>query len=311
MHDIDRTQREFEMEHELEHGHEHEAELEQEHEHEAEHEGEAFVGSLLGEAEHEHEHEHEAELEMEAEHEAESPLSEAQEMELASELLEVSNEAELEYFFGKLVRSAARGIKGFVRSPTGKMLGGMLKGVAKKALPIAGAALGGYVGGPIGAKLGGKLGSMATNLFELELEGLSHEDREFEIARQVVRLGAASVRRAARAPRTAPPAVVARKAFTAAARTYAPGLVRGRRGCRVCAARRARGQQGRRPGRGGGASTYVRQANGGTGIIAGSAGYPEPGIEADPGDIDSTDYPVATRGGRWYRRGRHIVLAGV
>ena len=110
MHDIDRTQRELEMEHE------------HEHEFEGEHEGEAFLGSLFGEAEHEHEmeHEHEHEMEHEHEHEAESPLHESHEMELASELLEVGNEAELEYFLGGLFKRATRGIGNFIKSPTGR-----------------------------------------------------------------------------------------------------------------------------------------------------------------------------------------------
>ena len=117
MHDFDRTQRETESEH-------------QETEHELE--GAAFVGSLLGQREQETAQDHE-----------ESPLSEAQEMELASELLGASNDAD-------------------------QSLGGMVKGLAKQALPVAASALGGMVGGPLGAKIGGGLGDMASGLFELE-----------------------------------------------------------------------------------------------------------------------------------------------
>ncbi|WP_370239567.1 hypothetical protein, partial [Neptunomonas phycophila] len=40
------------------------------------------------------------------------------EMELAAELLEISDEAELDYFFSKLIKSA----KGFVKSRAGKTL---------------------------------------------------------------------------------------------------------------------------------------------------------------------------------------------
>jgi len=310
MHDIDRTQRELEMEA----GHEYEHEQEAEHEHESE----AFLGSLFGEAEHEAEHEHEHEQE------AESPLNETQEMELASELLEVGNEAELEYFFGRLIGAATRGIRNFARSSAGRAIGGALKGVARRALPIAGRALGGMVGGPIGSSIGGALGNAASSLFELELEGLSHEDREFEVARQVVRLGAAAAARAARAPRGTPPVQAARRAFSSAARVYAPGLLRGRRGahCHTCAGGRGRrggpGYSRRANGRvvrtyGAGGPTYV---NGGPqlvedGGVAGPADAPaaEP-MQAAP-DGDPGYAQMASRGGRWFRRGRNIVLTGL
>ncbi len=344
MHDIDRTQRELELEsHEFEHEHE----LEQEHEHEHaealggslrehEHENEAFLGALFGEAEHEqeHEYEHEQELEYEQEHEleqeAESPLSESQEMELASELLEVSNEAELEQFLGGLFKKVVRGAGKFVRSPQGKALGGLLKGFAKKALPVAGTALGGFFGGPLGAKIGGGLGRVATNLFELELEGLSHEDREFEVARQFVRLGAAAARTASRMPRM-PPRAAARRAFLAAARSYAPGLLRRggvhpsarhrhAAGCRTCRAMRGRGLQGRtqrngsegwrpngsraqRPPAPNYASPgYAEPAHGGSGYGGAEPAYAEP----------TAPVPASNqRAGRWIRRGNKVVLLGL
>ncbi|MBK6506124.1 MAG: hypothetical protein IPG02_10755 [Ignavibacteria bacterium] len=40
----------------------------------------------------------------------------------------------------------------------------------------------------LGTAIGGALGSAASNMFELELEGLSQEDREFETAKAYVRL---------------------------------------------------------------------------------------------------------------------------
>src|SRR5438067_1817987 len=63
-----------------------------------------------------------------------SPLTEAQELELASELLEISSEAELEQFLGGLIKK----VGGFMKSPIGQALGGVLKNVAKKALPVVG-----------------------------------------------------------------------------------------------------------------------------------------------------------------------------
>ena len=100
----------------------------------------------------------------------------------------------------------------------------MLKGVLKKALPIAGKVAGTFFGGPIGATIGGKLGSMAGNLFEMELEGLSQEDREFEAAKQFVRFASEAVKNASTSP-GGNPVAIARSAIASAAQRHAPGLL--------------------------------------------------------------------------------------
>jgi uncharacterized protein (DUF697 family) len=158
----------------------------------------------------------------------EGPLDEVEEMELAAELLEVSSDEELDQFIGGLVKSAGK----FVKSKTGRALGGVLKKVAKKALPVvgglAGTALGTVVpglGNAIGGVAGTALGNMASNLFELELEGLSPEDQEYEVARRYVRFASEAVKQAAKAPQSAPPDQVAKAAVIAAARKHAPGLL--------------------------------------------------------------------------------------
>jgi hypothetical protein len=154
-------------------------------------------------------------------------LPENQEMELAAELLEVTNEQELDHFLGGLIRSVGRTLGQVVRSPIGRALGGILKPLAKAALPIAGTALGTFVGGPAGGLVGGKLASMAGQLFGLELEGLSPEDREFEVARRFVRFASDATRRTLAASPTANPQALARAAVSAASRQLAPGLVGG------------------------------------------------------------------------------------
>ena len=153
-----------------------------------------------------------------------------QEMELATELLEVASEEELEQFIGKLIRGAAKAVGGVIRSPVGKFLGGALKSIAKTALPMAAGALGNLVLPGVGGAIGSKLGSMATNLFEVELEGLNEQEAELEVARRYVRFANAAARNAARAPWDAPPRTVTRAALTSAAQRHAPGLVRGGRG---------------------------------------------------------------------------------
>jgi hypothetical protein len=154
--------------------------------------------------------------------EAESVLSEADEMALAAELLDVTNEEELDRFLGRVIKSVGK----FVKSPVGKAIGGVLKGVAKKALPLAGGALGAYFGGPLGAKIGSGLAQAAGGALGLELEALSQEDREFEGAKQFVRFAADTVNNAALAPPTVDPRTAAQSAAVAAAQKYAPNLLR-------------------------------------------------------------------------------------
>jgi uncharacterized protein (DUF697 family) len=157
----------------------------------------------------------------------EGPFSEAEVMELASELLETTSEQELDRFLGDLFKKASRAVGGFIKSPIGQSLGGMLKGIAKKALPMVGGALGSFIPIPgVGTAVGTALGSAASNLFEMELEGLSQEDQEFEVARQFIKFAGEAAKQAAQAPANVPPQEAAKSAVVTAAQQYAPGLLR-------------------------------------------------------------------------------------
>lgn len=156
----------------------------------------------------------------------EGTFNESEELELASELLSVNSEAELDRFLGDLVSKATKAVGSFVRSPIGQAVGGVLKGVAKKALPMAGTAIGTYFGGPLGAKIGSGLANAASNALGLEAE-MSNEDREFEGAKQFVRIAAQTAAKAANAPPGADPRAVAQQAAMAAAMQHAPGLLAG------------------------------------------------------------------------------------
>ncbi|HSQ59137.1 MAG TPA: hypothetical protein VLT84_01675 [Acidobacteriota bacterium] len=208
----------------------------------------------------------------------ESPFSESEEMELAAELLEITNEAELNHFLGGLIRKVGRTVGKVVRSPIGQALGGVLKKVAKTALPMAGAALGNLVVPGVGGMIGGKLASAAGSMFGLELEGLSAEDREFEVARRYVRLAGATTRRALSAPPRVNPASAASAALRSAARQHAPGLP-------------------------------TAAIVGGSSI---ASGYPTPYPTPGPGVDGFAGGSVAGSGrsGRWFRRGRRIILLG-
>lgn len=153
-------------------------------------------------------------------------FDEAQEMELAAELLGVSDDAELDQFLGSLIQQAGSAIGKAVRSPVGQKLGGFLKGAVKKALPAIGGIAGSYLGGPLGGAVGSKLGAAAGDVFGLELEGLSPEDQEYEVARRFVRFAGEATKQACRRPAGEPHAT-ARRATLMAAQKHAPGLLRG------------------------------------------------------------------------------------
>jgi hypothetical protein len=253
-----------------------------------------------------------------------SPLSEANEVQLASELLEISSEEELEQFLGGLFKKVARGVGGFIKSPVGRALGGVLKNVAKKALPVVGGALGSFVAPGIGTALGSKLGSMASGLFEVELEAMPQEQAEFEVARRFVNVAAGAARNAALArPRPGTgPQTVARAAVAKAARVYAPGVYRNM----VQNLRRTGPRPGvpayyRRPGGYPRPRGYRRPIPMGPGIapmgpggapIGPAVGPPAPSMDVGNG-YGYAGAPYGTPGlsGRWIRRGRKIVLLGV
>lgn len=275
---------EYEMEDEYEEEGEDEYELEDESEDESEDEGEEE-----GEDEYEMEGEYEMEDEFESEEESEEEVfNEVTEMELATQLLSVGNEAELEDFLGGLFSKIGRGVSNFAKSSAGRALGGILKGVAKKALPILGTAAGTFLGGPVGASLGGKLGSMASGLFELELEGLSPEDKEFEIARAYVRYAGKAAKLASRNPRVfKQPKKVARRSAIIAARTHAPGLLK-----------KKRRMGSNRPGK------RRKMSTSGKGLMRRKAGRNSSGLSTCGGSVVAGMFSS----GKWFIRGNRMYL---
>jgi hypothetical protein len=150
-------------------------------------------------------------------------FDEGEETALASELLTVSSEEELEQFIGNIIQKAGQAVGKFVKSPAGRALGGVLKGVAKKALPAVGGALGSLIPVPgVGTALGTALGTAVSKALELELEGMEPEDQEFEAARRFVRMAGDAAARVAQAPAGANPVAAAKNAVMTAARQHAP-----------------------------------------------------------------------------------------
>ena len=169
---------------------------------------------------------YEEEGEADFEGEGEGPFSEEQEIEMAAELLSLSQEGEVDQFLGKLLRRAGQAVGTFLPPGAGQALKGLLGQAAKKVLPIAGRAIGGYFGGPAGAAIGTKIADAGSQIFGLEMEGMSGEDQELQVAQRFVRLAGDAATKAAEVASGAPPEQTARAALAAAARQHAPGLLR-------------------------------------------------------------------------------------
>ncbi len=163
---------------------------------------------------------------------SESPFSEAEENELAMELLSVSSEEELDQFLGKLFKGAWKGLKkvGSVVGKVAKPLGGVLKGLAKKALPFVGGALGSFIPIPgVGTALGSALGSAVSSALEAEFSGFEAEEQEFEMAKRFVRIAGTAAQQAAQAAQSGDPQAAVRSAVLSAAKRHLPQMRQGMR----------------------------------------------------------------------------------
>jgi len=161
------------------------------------------------------------------------PFSEAEELELAYELLGVSNEEELDQFLGKVFSGVWKGIKK-VGSTVGKALkplGGVLKGVAKAALPFVGGALGSFIPIPgVGTAVGSALGGALSKALEAEMLELEGPERELEMARRFVRIAGSAAQQMAHARPGADPHALAQRAVATALREHVPAALAGQGG---------------------------------------------------------------------------------
>jgi hypothetical protein len=156
-------------------------------------------------------------------------FNEAEQMELAAELLEIRDEQELNYFLGDLIKKGSGVLGKRVKPSLGQSLLGILKGAAKnaagQAIPVISGAIEEKIPGNLGTAVGKGLTAFGTQLLNPEYEFLNQEDREFEGAKQFVQLAASTLKNATDAPPGADPRAVARSAMIKAAQTIAPGLL--------------------------------------------------------------------------------------
>jgi hypothetical protein len=178
------------------------------------------------------------------EYEPETGMDEAEVMELADELLSVGNDMEMDLFLGNLFKTVSKSLgrvgrnaNRFLRSPQAKMIAQTVRSAARQALPIAAQAAGPALGAALTATgYGAPFAPAATalapgainalgSMFGLELEGLSAEDQEFNLASQLVRFAQDATRKVLTAPPGMAPQQAVQRAVTSAAQKYAPGLL--------------------------------------------------------------------------------------
>jgi hypothetical protein len=160
-------------------------------------------------------------------------LTEAQEMELASQFLEIASEEELEQFLADLfnrVKSAggdayAAGQRAYNSDLVQRQVIPALKLTTRYAGPVAAAMGAERIVPGSGPWVGAATKMVADQLLKEELEGLSGEDREFEVARRYIRFAIEALQRALQAPPRVPKPVAAQIAVSEAARSHVPGLV--------------------------------------------------------------------------------------
>jgi hypothetical protein len=143
--------------------------------------------------------------------------------ELAAELLDVVNEGEFQRFFDRLAAQTARAGGDPIPPDTAHALLAFLRRTAERTVPTLTIAL----GDEPRAAAAIPVAQSAARVYGLEAEGMSAEDRDFEIARQFVRFARATLAHAAAT--SAPAPARAADAVARAGREFAPGLVTPRR----------------------------------------------------------------------------------
>lgn len=154
-----------------------------------------------------------------------SHTEEFTQMQRALSLLEITGEAELDLFMARLLNQTAFEVGRNIQPRAGKMLRSMLKNIARKILPMFGRpVVGGREAFAI-ASIGRRMAGSAGRLFGIEMEGLSPEDQEYEVARRFVRFAQSAAKTAVWAPQNQSALSIARMSAAHAAKRHAPGLL--------------------------------------------------------------------------------------
>jgi hypothetical protein len=148
------------------------------------------------------------------------------ELEFGADLLEISNERDLGNFFADVITKVSGNGSRTLKSPLGKKLVDTLKHAAQPVLRMRSNATGGpTINTLVGVSSANDLKLMAAKIFGLELEGLSHEDKEFEVAQQFIRFAMDTIKRATESEFSDDPQRTVENALVQAARRHAPGFL--------------------------------------------------------------------------------------
>jgi hypothetical protein len=144
-------------------------------------------------------------------------------IEQAAALLDATNQKELEAVLRRLIDAVARRSGGTLNTDRARAVLAIVKNTAERTLPTLTTVFG--AGDELTQTPGNSPVATAAQVYGLELEGLSAEDRDFEIARQLIRFAEAATRQAANPPSSVGAAAAVNAAIGLAAREFAPGLL--------------------------------------------------------------------------------------
>ncbi|WDZ82901.1 hypothetical protein [Micromonospora cathayae] len=147
------------------------------------------------------------------------------ELEFATRLLDATGEDELDRLVADLLGSAPRGGARFARTREGRQIGGILRDAASRVQPILSRGRDRPVGWNTGRGPVDPVAPAARRYFGVNVEGLSPEDQELELARSFVRFAREAVHETERRAGSGPPGRVVHHAAVTAANHLAPGLI--------------------------------------------------------------------------------------
>jgi hypothetical protein len=150
----------------------------------------------------------------------EPPWERARDVEQAAALLDVVNDGELDALLHDAIDDPRHLAGRALPAARRHHLHTILKRAAERTVPT----LSLFVDGGGREPAAASPVQTAARVYGLELEGLSAEDRDFEIARQFVRFAGEAIARAIEAPTWLPHPAAVHAAVAEAARAHAPGL---------------------------------------------------------------------------------------
>jgi hypothetical protein len=131
------------------------------------------------------------------------PFSEAELDELATGLLQVRDEAELDQFIPAILGAATKVLPFLAKSPVGKALTGILKDAVISGVP---ALSGLFASRSRAPQVGSQVGTAIRS--ELDWEGVPADSHDIEAAKKIIAIGGSAARELAQQPPNAPPQAV-------------------------------------------------------------------------------------------------------